>query len=417
MAESGMWPKDQHGRSGGQPHIRVCVTTLPKAMALRATVSSHTASGGGLPMVGRFCAMQPGVPLFLLTQLDLPQIPLRVAQIPQAGEGGHPPKPECQASTREALRTGARETLTTRLSGRSSGEGWKPRQTQPGLSLGTGSPLLQGEQPGAGGQSLAAARGSLTCLRPPKGISNALIILRCAVPVGKWVWILIARLAHVQEQFSQSTEPGARSVSAHAVQGTSAFPPHCAAQRIRNQKCRVHKKGSTSPFEEAPSAFSSPEMLLGTPDNNLDPCLELQLQLRDLSLTVHLEETSQDKTKTSTHPGMPQLTLPESTGQMLPVLLRGFSIATLDLMAGNSGQGHANHPIAKAEPQSSEKEKFPANSVADASPQYGSGEAPTETPHFLTIREAGLYLQYPELDKYRPFPNSVCPPCQFRLRV
>lgn len=79
-------------------------------------------------MVGPFCTMQPGVPLFLLTQLDLAQIPLRVAQIPQAGEGGHPPKPECQASThtkarREALRTGARETLTTRLSGCSSGEG------------------------------------------------------------------------------------------------------------------------------------------------------------------------------------------------------------------------------------------------------------------------------------------------------
>lgn len=79
------------------------------------------------------------------------------------------------------------------------------------------------------------------------------------------------------------------------------------------------------------------------------------------------------------------------------------------LIPGNSGQAHANHPIAKAEPQSSEKEKkFPANSAAYASPQFGSGEAPAETPDFLTMREAGLYLQYPDLDKYGPFPNSVC---------
>lgn len=81
------------------------------------------------------------------------------------------------------------------------------------------------------------------------------------------------------------------------------------------------------------------------------------------------------------------------------------------LIPGNSGQGNANHPITKAEPQSSEKEKkFPANSPAYASPQFGSGEAPAETPDFLTIKEAGLYLQYPDLDKYRPLPNAVFVP-------
>lgn len=56
--------------------------------------------------------------------------------------------------------------------------------------------------------------------------------------------------------------------------------------------------------------------------------------IHDSLSTVHLAETTQDKTKTSTHPSIPQLTLPERAGQMLPVLLLGFSIATQDLMAG-----------------------------------------------------------------------------------
>lgn len=61
--------------------------------------------------------------------------------------------------------------------------------------------------------------------------------------------------------------------------------------------------------------------------------------IHDSLSTVHLAETTQDKTKTSTHPSIPQLTLPESAGQMLPGLLLGFSIATLDLMAGRREDG------------------------------------------------------------------------------
>lgn len=81
------------------------------------------------------------------------------------------------------------------------------------------------------------------------------------------------------------------------------------------------------------------------------------------------------------------------------------------LIPGNSGEGHANHPIAKAEPQNSGKVKqFPANSAAYASPQFGSREAPAETPDFLTVKGAGLYLQCLDINKYGPFPNSVCVP-------
>lgn len=80
------------------------------------------------------------------------------------------------------------------------------------------------------------------------------------------------------------------------------------------------------------------------------------------------------------------------------------------LIPGNSGQENANHPITKAEPQSSEKKKFPANSPDYASLHFGSGEAPAETSDFLPLKEAGLYLQYPDLDKYRPLPNSVFVP-------
>ncbi|KAJ7413524.1 hypothetical protein BTVI_43101 [Pitangus sulphuratus] len=79
------------------------------------------------------------------------------------------------------------------------------------------------------------------------------------------------------------------------------------------------------------------------------------------------------------------------------------------LTPGNSGQEHANHPIAKAEPQSLEKVKqFPANSAAYASPQFGTGEALVRDPYFLTVKEAGLYLQYLDLNKSKPFLSSVC---------
>lgn len=115
-----------------------------------------------------------GVPLFPLTPLDLAQIPLRMAHTPQAGQRGHPPKPGCQASThtkarREALRTGARGGLNSTAERMLLGGGLETAANTAWLISRLRLPAAARGAAGAGGQWLAAPRGSLTCLRPPKG--------------------------------------------------------------------------------------------------------------------------------------------------------------------------------------------------------------------------------------------------------